>query len=227
MLEQLFEFALEIIVGVIAAAITVVLFGKYIRKGRSYQLLWSIGMLFWAITAFTQAYSLQLGWPIWMYKLYFFSAIALAGFLGAGTLGLVSNHRLTFRLYVAFNVIACLALAVMLLMMRVNQAELALIVVGGLALPSSINIISSIINIPAAVTFIGGAAYSYMRTRKLYALMITLGALIPAIGGTLAAAAQPWVLPFTDFIGILFLGYGFYLTFIHVPQRDKKIKSRK
>ncbi|HUC38993.1 MAG TPA: hypothetical protein VL944_02590 [Candidatus Acidoferrum sp.] len=223
MIQQFFEFILELIVGFIAAAITIVLFQKYIMKRRSYQLLWGIGMLFWAITAFTQAYSLQLGWPVWMYLLYFFSAMALAGFLGAGTLGLITRHRLVFKLYVLFNIVALVALAYALAVVHVNQTELAQIVVGGQALPgAAIGIIAIIINIPALVTFAGGAAYTYIRTWKLYALMITFGAVIPAVGGTLSALAQPWVLPFTDFIGILFLAYGFYLTFKQAPLPQSK-----
>ena len=69
----------------------------------------------------------------------------------------------------------------------------------------------------ALITFAGGALYSLIRTKKLYALFILLGAIIPAVGGTLATIAIPGFLPFTDFFGILFLGVGFYLSFNAKP----------
>jgi hypothetical protein len=85
-------------------------------------------------------------------------------------------------------------------------------VVGGLALPSNARLLAPFINIPGGITFIGGAAYTFVRSRKLYALLITLGALAPALGGTLARFALPGFLPFTDFIGILMLSVGIYLS---------------
>lgn len=217
------ETIMPLIAGALALLISLVLARMYLQKRRIHHLLWAIGMLFWAISDFTQLYALVATWTVPIYLAYFFGSIMLAGFLGAGTIYLILPKSRISYWYLWFNVAFGVALAVVLVISPINTAALSMAVTGANPISSPIaNAIAAIINIPALFTFAGGALYSFVKTRKIYALLITIGALIPAVGGTLAAIAIPQLLPFTDFFGILFLGVGFYLSFNIKPEAKKK-----
>ncbi len=166
-----------------------------------------------------QASAILIGWTVPVYKLYYFSAIVLTGFLGVGTVGLLFSHRRAYRPYVLYVVYTTLLFGLLVVFAAVNEALLATSpVVGGLAFPDNVRIWTLPINIPGGIAFIGGAAWSFWVTRRPYALYIALGALIPAVGGTLARFALPFFLPFTDFFGIVFLSAGVYLSARPAPR---------
>ena len=217
----MWEWVLPLIVGIIALVMTVALFKRYLAKKREYHLLWGIGMLLWAVSDFTQMYALLLNWTVPIYLAYFFSSIMLAGFLGAGTLYLVRPNGRISPAYLWFNIIAAVALLVAILVAPINQAALQNAVAGANGISGISNDIAALVNIPALFTFVGGALYSFIRWRKMYALLIAIGGAIPAVGGSFAAVAIPALLPYTDFIGIIFLSAGFYLSFNVAPQTGK------
>ncbi len=217
------EFALPLIAGILALAISLVLARMYAQRCKIHLLLWSVGMFLWAVSDFTQLYALIVAWTVPIYLIYFFGSIMLAGFLGSGTLYLVFPKSRVSAGYMWFNVVFGVALAVSLVVFPINTAALQEVVTGANPIISSItNDIAAIVNIPALFTFAGGALYSFVRTRKAYALLIFAGAVIPAAGGTLAAIYIPQFLPFTDFFGIIFLGAGFYLSFNAKPKSKGK-----
>ncbi len=208
------ESVMPLLAGILALAISIVLARTYLQKHKVHHLLWSVGMLLWAVSDFTQLYAMIVAWTVPMYLAYFFSSIMLAGFLGAGTVCLVFQKSRIALGYAWFNVIAAIALAMTIVVTPLNASALQVAVTGADPITSPIaNAIAAVVNIPALFTFAGGALYSFVRTRKAYALLIFIGALIPALGGTLATVAIPQLLPFTDFFGILVLGAGFYLSF--------------
>lgn len=217
------ETVMPLVAGALALLISLVLARTYLKKRRMHHLLWSIGMFFWAVSDFTQLYALVAAWTVPIYLAYFFGSIMLAGFLGAGTIYLVFQKSRVSHWYLWFNIIFGVALAIVLLTSPINASALQTAVTGANPITSAIaNDIAAVINIPALFAFAGGALYSFVKTRKIYALLIFIGAVIPAGGGTLAAIAVPAFLPFTDFFGILFLGAGFYLTFTIKPKDGKR-----
>lgn len=213
---------MPLIAGLLALTISIVLAVMYVRRRKIHLLLWSVGMLLWAISDFTQLYAILIGWTVFVYLAYFFGSIMLAGFLGSGTLYLIFPKSRVSFLYMWFNILGGIALAVTLAVSPIDTSALAVAVTGANPITSPIaNGLAAVINIPALFTFAGGALYSFVKTRKAYALLITIGALIPAVGGTLAAIAIPQLLPFTDFFGILFLGCGFYLSFNQGARKER------
>jgi len=208
------ESILSLVAGIIALAVAITVFRVYLSKRKAHHLLWAVGMLLWAASDFTQLYALVVSWTVPVYLLYFFCSIMLAGFLGAGTLYLVAPGRRISTYYFWFNVACAGILAILLVTTPVNKAALQTAVVGANAITSAyVGLVAAVVNTPALITFVGGAAYSFVKTRRLYALLITIGALLAALGGILATALLPQFLPFTDFVGVSFLGAGFYLTF--------------
>lgn len=222
----MYEWLLPLIVGIIALTMSAALAGKYLAKKRMYHLLWAIGMFLWAVSDFTQLYALLLSWTVIIYLSYFFSSIMLAGFLGAGTLYLVMPNSRVPSLYLWFNVIAAVALIIAIAMVPVNTAALQNAVAGANGISGLSNDIAALVNIPALFTFVGGALYSFIRWRKLYALLIAIGGAVPAVGGSFAAVAIPALLPYTDFIGIIFLSAGFYLSFSAGQQKENGPKGK-
>jgi hypothetical protein len=206
------EALLSFLVAGVATAIALRVLGAYVANRRPHHLFWAIGLGLWALSALGQGYALLWGWPVDLYRAYYFSAIALAGFLGAGTLGLITGRRRLLAIYTTYIIVLAAILAVGVATAPVDVEALKRVVVGGLALPRSVRLLAPLINIPGGIAFIGGAAYSYVKTRRPYALLITLGALTPALGGIMARFEVPGLLPFTDFLGILFLAVGVYLS---------------
>ncbi len=207
------QWVLSIVVGIIALAMAGVMFRKFYRKRKLHHLFWALGLATWGITDFAQAWAILIGWTVPIYKLYYFSAITLAGFLGVGTVGLLFSKHRAYPSYVVYVVYTTLLFGILVAFATVDEVLLAVTpIVGGLAFPDSVRIWTLPINIPGGIAFIGGAAFSFYATRRAYALYITLGALIPALGGTLARFALPGFLPFTDFFGIAFLAVGVYLS---------------
>jgi hypothetical protein len=207
-----FEFVLAFVVGGIASVMAAITGWRFVATRKAHHMFWSVGMALWAASAVAQGIALVSGWSVPMYKAYYVSAIALAGFLGAGTLELVLRRRralLAFDGYI-LGMTGILGLAVALA--PVDETLLGTAVIGGLALPSGARIWSPFINIPGGIAFIGGAAYSYVKLRRPFALLITIGAATPAVGGVLARFAMPAALPFTDFIGVVFLAAGIVLS---------------
>ncbi len=208
------ESVMPLLAGVLTLVISIILARIYLQKRKIYHLLWSVGMFLWAVSDFTQLYAMVATWTVPIYLAYFFGSIMLAGFLGAGTMYLVFPKNKASLWYAWFNVLAAIILAIVIIATPLNASALQAAVTGANPIKSPIaNAIAAIVNIPALFTFAGGALYSFIKTRKAYALLIFIGAIIPAFGGTLATIAIPQLLPFTDFFGIVFLGAGFYLSF--------------
>jgi hypothetical protein len=214
---------LPLFVGIVALAMSAVLAKRYLEKRRIHHLLWAVGLLLWSLSDFTQLYALLLGWTVPVYLIYFFCSIMLAGFLGAGTLCLVFPKNWIATAYVWFNVIFAIALAISLIVIPINVAALQNPVAGANPISSAlVNDIAEIVNTPALFTFVGGALYGFVRSKKIYALLIAIGGAIPAVGGILAMSGMPQYLPYTDFLGIIFLSLGFYLSFKVVPKAEER-----
>src|SRR5947199_5600 len=86
---------------------------------------------------------------------------------------------------------------------------LGLYAVAGIALPDNVRAFSYLFTIPGSVALIGIAAYSYWRSRLVFNLWIGIGALITAIGGSLARYNIPWALYIGVLVGIAVMFEGF------------------
>lgn len=124
------ESVMPLLAGILALAISIVLARTYLQKHKVHHLLWSIGMLLWAVSDFTQLYAMIVAWTVPMYLAYFFSSIMLAGFLGAGTVCLVFQKSRIALGYAWFNVIAAIALAMTIVVTPLNASALQVAVTG-------------------------------------------------------------------------------------------------
>jgi hypothetical protein len=78
-------------------------FDQWLQKRRSFQLVWTLGLLWYGIAAGTEALGSGLGWTEPLYRAwYLFGALFVAAYLGMGTVYLLS--RTGFGYFAAFAV---------------------------------------------------------------------------------------------------------------------------
>ena len=96
--------------GLIGFVYVGLLVAQWLRRRKPHQLAWAVGFAFYAIAAVMEAYSEFTGaWDPTVYRIYIVLAASLVGFLGLGTLYLVTRKPLAGNVYLAF-VLVCLAI---------------------------------------------------------------------------------------------------------------------
>lgn len=194
------------VVSVIFAALV---FNQWLGRRKAYQMAWSIGLGLYGVAAFMQFLAEAYGWTIATYKVYYLVAAPLVAVLGIGSAVLTSRRLgIGFALYTA---IVFVGFAIAIFGTAVNTAALSSpIPVAGTAIPDpNVRLFSPLFTIPGSIALIGIAAYSYWRTRLAFNLWIGVGALIVAIGGSLARFNITWALYIGEFLGIAVMFWGF------------------
>jgi hypothetical protein len=158
-----------------------------------------------------------------VYRFYIVLAASLVGFLGNGTLYLVSKKRLWGDLYLAFNVV-CLAIFLWgtLNVTLVMDALKPGIIVGGNALGASgtfPRLMSLPFNIPGTLFLLGGSVLSIIkfwpkpafRYRVWANVLIIIGTLMIAGAGSLARLGGTGFLYAGEMVASAVLLWGFLL----------------
>jgi len=196
---------------------------RYLEQKHPHNLLWAIGMLFYGIGGACEAYYGFLGWSPIVFRLwYLFGAILVAAWLGQGTAYLLAKRRLAhilmillvigsgYALYRIFN--AQLDPALMTSSLHTGS-ELS----GAAIQTRGVRTLTPFFNLYGTVTLVGGALYSawiFWRKRVLLhrtigSVLIAVGAILPAFGGTFSRFGIPGALYISELLGaiILFLGF--------------------
>jgi hypothetical protein len=196
---------------------------RYAKKRGTHLLLWGLGMIFYGIGGFCEAFYGAFGWNDFIFRLwYLFGAILVAAWLGQGTVYLLAKLR------VANVTMAVLLAASIYAAMRVFSAELdpSLLTTsvhtgselsGHAIVTSGIRSLTPFFNIYGVVTLVGGAVYSawiFYRKRVLLNrvignILIAVGALAPAFGGAFSRFGVPGALYFGELIGAVLMFIGF------------------
>lgn len=177
------------------------LLAQWLRRRRPHQLAWAVGFFFYAVAAGMEFYSeYTQHWDPTVYRIYIVLAASMVGFLGLGTLYLVSKRRILPTLFLLY-VLGCLAVffygafTTPLIMEALKPG----IIVGGAALGSSGSfprIMSVFFNIPGTLLLVGGSLYSIRlfsgndayRYRVWANVLIVVGTLLIAAAGAMARA---------------------------------------
>lgn len=198
-------------------------FKRYLSRRGPYLLLWGIGMVFYGIGGFCEAYYAAFGWNPVIFRLwYLFGALLVAAWLGQGTVYLLAKPKWA-NISMVILVLGSLYGAV-----RVFGADLdpALMTKGlhtgsemsGHAIVSSgVRTLTPFFNLYGTVTLVGGALYSawiFWRKRVLLHrtignILIACGALLPAFGGTFSRFGIGGALYMSEFLGAILMFIGF------------------
>jgi len=200
------------------------LVAQWWKRRKMHQLMWAIGFMFYAVAAVMEFYSeFTQAWDPSVYRVYIVLAASLVGFLGNGTLYLITKKRVWGDAYLAFNLV-CLAIffygtaTVGLQMDKLVPG----IVVGGQALGASgtfPRLMSLPFNIPGSLILLGGSAWSIVkfwpkreyRYRAWANVLIFIGTLIIAAAGSMARLGGTGALYAAEMVASAILLWGFLL----------------
>jgi hypothetical protein len=89
--------AIPALTAVLAGAFALLLFDQWRARRRGYQLIWALGMAFYAIAVGCEAVAAAIGWSQPVYQLWYLTgAVWTAGWLGLGTAFLLGRTRFGF-----------------------------------------------------------------------------------------------------------------------------------
>jgi hypothetical protein len=190
-------------------------FKRYLARKGPHLLLWGIGLVFYGIGGFCEAYYGAFGWNPLVFRLWYLcGAILVAAWLGQGTVYLLANRKW------ANGLMVLLALGSVYGLIRVFGAQ-----VDPSLMTTSVHTGSELsghaIVTPGVrygtVTLVGGAAWSawiFWRKRILLHrtignILIAVGAIAPAFGGTFSRFGLPGALYLGELLGAVLMFIGF------------------
>lgn len=205
---------------VISFVFAVTVLDQFFARRKPFQLLWAIGLFMYAVASFTEFYSGVFGITDTMLRLwYLIGAILVAAYMGMGTLYLLMKRR-------SANIIMwLLALASVFAVIRIFTANIDITglthLSGKEVMPADVRVLAGLFNAFGTFALVGGAAYSaYIFWRKhilphrvVSNILIALGAMLPALGGThLTFVGNLNVLFIFELAGIIIMFAGFLRT---------------
>jgi hypothetical protein len=215
----------SVVTAIVSAAFAVLVLRRWWEKRRPHELAWGIGLLLYFLGALSQAV-LAVTWSPTFYALWYWAgAIAVAPWLGQGTV-----YLLVRRGNIARNV----QMALVLVSLMTLPWALFLTPLDGSAWHPGVNLVAitneimqkggvrafvPIMNIWGTVALVGGALYSarlfrrkqIMRNRMIGNWLIAAGALFPAFGGALIRLGVPELKYPGEMIGVILIFAGFLL----------------
>lgn len=186
---------MDVIIPLVSSAVSLIfaltMLDQFFARRKSYQLVWAIGLLMFSISTGSMFWIVVWGMDETAYRLwYLFGAVLVAAYLGMGTLYLLTPRR------VAHTILAVLLVASVYATFRVFNASVDLgtmLALSGEAMPQGVRLMTPFFNIFGTFALIGGAIYSawsfwrrrFMPHRVVSNVLIAVGAILPALGGTL------------------------------------------
>jgi hypothetical protein len=189
---------------------------QFFARRKPYQLIWAIGLFMYFISTGAEFWIEIWGLNEAIYRLwYLFGAIFVAAYLGMGTLYLLAPRR------VAHIIMTILLVASFYAIFRVFTASLDLSILhylSGRAMPQGVRLMTPFFNTFGTVALVGGAIYSawvfwrrrLMPQRVISNILIAVGAILPAIGGThIRTGGSLQLFYLLELLGIMIIFTGF------------------
>jgi len=196
---------------------------RYLVRRGPHLLLWGIGMVFYAIGGACEAYYGAFGWNALVYRTwYLVGAILVAAWLGQGTVYLLARRRWANVLMVVLGLASVYA-AVRVLTATLDPTLMTTSVHTGSELSGhaivtgGVRMLTPFFNFYGTATLVGGALYSawifwrkrVLLHRTLGNILIAVGAMLPAFGGTFSRMGLPSALYLTELLGTVLMFAGF------------------
>ncbi len=210
--------------GAIGFVYVALLVRQWLERRKPHQLAWAVGFLFYAVAALMEAWSERTGaWDPTVYRIYIVLAASLVGFLGLGTLYLITRRRIWGHAYLAF-LLVCLAVFFYGTFTTELLADKLVpgITVGGTALGpggSFPRVMSLPFNITGTLLLLGGSTLSIVRflpkreyRYRVWANVLTIiGTLVIAGAGSMARAGRTMGLYPAEMVASAILLAGFLM----------------
>jgi hypothetical protein len=197
-------------------------------------ILWSIGLLWYALSTATQALGSLNGWDAATYRWWYLSgAFYTAAFLGMGSIYLVAPRQ------VAHAIMACLAIgslmvAPLVLLAPVDASRLPTPgeAPSGQAIHSAVRMATPVFNVFGAGALFLGALWgawhfwhSHRGARAVANLLIACGALVPSFASGFTRFGLTASLAFGQLLGLLLILGGFLLAMRRETERARDAKT--
>lgn len=202
------------------------------RRPANHLLLWGIGLTLYGLGTFSEFYSTQ-GWSPTVFRLWYLcGAILTAAWLGQGTVYLLVRRPYVAHVLMAILLLGSLFAVFMLWTTPLPGADTFTTSVSlsdqyREILPegAKVRLLTPFFNMYGVITLVGGAIYSaflfwrkrILPNRVLGNVFIAVGALSPAIGGTLARLGTTGFLYGSELIGAVVMFIGFRLAVARKP----------
>ncbi len=198
----------------------------YSRKPDAlYLLWWTIGVFTYGFGTMTESINALAGWSVTNTRLWYIAGALLGGFpLAQGTVYLLLKRKTANILTLIFvSIIVVASFSVLLTPVKI-PGNFDYQLSGSVFQWQWVRYFSPFINLYAFVFLFGGAIYSAYKyyklgrthTRFLGNVFISIGALLPGIGGAFTRFGHVEVLFITELIGLLFIFSGYM-----IMQKDK------
>ena len=192
----------------------------YLSRKSPYLLWWTLGVLTFGMGTLTESINAIFGWTEWNTKIWYIVGALLGGYpLAQGTIYLLMKKRFADSSAVACSAVILVA-AVCVLSSPIEIPDgFDHRLSGRVFAWQWVRYFSPALNIYAFVFLFGGAVYSAVqyfavekgRPRFLGNIFIAIGALLPGIGGSFTRFGYVEVLYITEFIGLSFIYFGYYM----------------
>ena len=212
------DVVLPLLSTVVSLVFATAVFRQYRSRHKTHQLVWSFGLLCYGLSAFTEFLNGIGVWNRLVYDAwYLFGAFFVAAYLGMGTVYLLAPRRVA-KVVLGVLVACSLVAAVLVLTASVDMSLVpAATKISGKAMPNYIRLMTPFFNIFGTVALVGGAGYSALffwrrrirPERALSNVLIALGALLPAVGGSLLRFDVAAVFYLFEFLGVVVIFLGF------------------
>jgi hypothetical protein len=194
-----------------------------VHRGGPHLLVWGIGLVLYAVGGFCEAYYGAFGWnPVIFRVWYLFGAILVAAWLGQGTVYLLARRRWAHAL-TALLLLGSLYGAIRVFTAHLDPSQMTASVHTGSELSGhaittpGVRVLTPFFNLYGTVALVGGAAYSawlFWRKRILLHrtignVLIAVGAMLPAFGGTFSRFGVPHALYLGELLGSVLMFAGF------------------
>ena len=220
---------------VVSTIFAVLVFKRYLYRHGTHLLFWGIGMVFYAIGSFAEAFYGAFGWNSLIFRLwYLFGAILVAAWLGQGTVYLLAKKKW------AHTFMVLLAVGSIYGLIRVFTAELDPTLMTGSEMSGhaivtdGVRILTPFFNIYGTITLVGGAAYSawifwrkrVLLHRTLGNILIAAGAMAPAFGGAFSRFGIPGALYVGELLGAIIMFAGFIRATNPIEEKYKRSRAQ-
>lgn len=194
------------------------IFSRFILKRGAHLFWWSLGVFTYGLGTFFEAYITLFGNGPLLNKSWYVAGAILGGYpLAQGSVYLhFSRKTANILTFITLPFIAFSAICVYLSPVDVSLLE-SFRPGGGSLEWTWVRLLTPVINSYSAIFLIGSAAYSAIRyakvengrNRAIGNSLITLGALLPGIGGSMAKAGIVEALYIGEFVGLILIWLGY------------------
>jgi hypothetical protein len=220
-------FVIPLIAAAVGGAFAVVVAGQYIRRRKPYQAIWALALAMFAAAALFETAGQAFGWSDATYRGYYlFGGLLNVGWLGLGSLLLLSSPRVGRIATIVMVLLSIVALFAVLMAHTDHNLLKAQVPARGAIDVSAV--LPLITNLGGSLLLIGGAAWSAWRAARAGAprnrvvglAVIAAGAFIVAGGHSFAQTKGVYVAqPASEALGIVAMFVGYLVVESRMPMR--------